>query len=63
MPGDFGPDFSSGSVSQLFIYNEALGHLGERRLANLSENREPRRVLDSYWPRPCENSVSAKILR
>jgi hypothetical protein len=50
MPGDFGPDFSSGSVSQLFIYNEALGHLGERRLANLSENREPRRVLDSYWP-------------
>jgi hypothetical protein len=49
MSGDFGPDFSSGSVNQLFIYNEALGHLGERRLASLTENREPRRVLDSYW--------------
>jgi hypothetical protein len=36
-------------TTQLFIYNEALGHLGERALASLSENREPRRVLDSYW--------------
>jgi hypothetical protein len=26
-----------------------LGHLGERALASLSENREPRRVLDYYW--------------
>jgi hypothetical protein len=34
MSGDFGPDFSTGSVNQLFIYNEALGHLGERRLAS-----------------------------
>src|ERR1700722_15282983 len=49
MSGDFGPDFSGVSVNQLFIYNEALGHLGERRLASLSENREPRRVLDNYW--------------
>jgi hypothetical protein len=49
MSGDFGPDFSTSSVNQLFIYNEALGHLGERRLASLAENREPRRVLDSYW--------------
>lgn len=46
--GDFGPDFSTG-VQQLSIYNEALGHLGERRLASLTEQREPRRVLDSYW--------------
>jgi len=37
-------------TTQLFIYNEALGHLGERQLASLSEPREPRRVLDSYWP-------------
>ncbi len=36
-------------TTQLFIYNEALGHLGERGLASLSEPREPRRVLDSYW--------------
>jgi hypothetical protein len=36
-------------TTQLFIYNEALGHLGERTLASLSENREPKRVLDSYW--------------
>jgi hypothetical protein len=49
MSGDFGPDFANGSINQLFIYNEALGHLGERRLASLSENREPRRVLDAYW--------------
>lgn len=35
--------------SQFFIYNEALGYLGERLLASLTENREPRRVLDSYW--------------
>jgi hypothetical protein len=37
-------------TTQLFVYNEALGLLGERRLATSSENREPRRVLDSYWP-------------
>ena len=36
-------------TTQLFIYNEALGHLGERVLASLTEGREPRRVLDSYW--------------
>lgn len=36
-------------TTQLFIYNEALGHLGERQLASLSEPREPRRVLDSYY--------------
>lgn len=40
-------------VSQLTIYNEALGHLGERQLAQLAngniESRESKRVLDSYW--------------
>ena len=36
-------------TTQLFIFNESLGHLGERQLASLSENREPRRVLDYYW--------------
>src|ERR1700719_3233868 len=36
-------------TSQLFIYNKALGYLGERRLATLADPREPRRVLDDYW--------------
>jgi hypothetical protein len=34
---------------QLSIYNEALRLLGERRLASLSEAREPRRLLDDVW--------------
>lgn len=36
-------------TSQLALYNEALGHLGERKLSALSEAREPRRVLDDYY--------------
>ncbi len=35
--------------SQLGIYNEALGWLGQRKLASLAENREPRRYLDDEW--------------
>lgn len=35
--------------SKLSLYNGALRELGERKLASLSENREPRRVLDSIW--------------
>lgn len=37
------------AVTQLALYNEALRLIGERRLASLSENREPRRVLDDIW--------------
>ena len=37
------------AASKLAIYNQALGHLGERRLASLSEQREPKRVLDDYY--------------
>lgn len=38
------------STSQLALYNGALTKfLGERKLASLSENREPRRVLDDIW--------------
>lgn len=38
------------ATSQLLLYNDALGgHLGERILANLSENREPRRFLDAVY--------------
>lgn len=36
-------------AAKLTSYNAALGHLEQRRLASLTENREPRRVLDDYW--------------
>lgn len=35
--------------TQLSIYNGALSILGERRLADLTENREPRYKLDEIW--------------
>lgn len=38
----------SGDI-KLAIYNGALRRLGARELAALTENREPRRVLDSIW--------------
>jgi len=34
---------------RLSLYNNALTLLGERNLASLTENREPRRVLDNVW--------------
>lgn len=34
---------------QLSLYNKALRIIGERSLASLTENREPRRVLDDVW--------------
>lgn len=37
------------SATQLGLYNEALRLIGERQLASLTENREPRRVLDNIW--------------
>jgi hypothetical protein len=36
-------------TSQLALYNESLAYLGERKLGSLSENREPRRVLDDFY--------------
>lgn len=36
-------------ASKLSLFNGALREVGERKLASLSENREPRRVLDSAW--------------
>ena len=36
-------------ASKLSVYNGALREVGERKLASLTENREPRRVLDSAW--------------
>lgn len=37
------------TTSRLSLYNGALRELGERSLASLVENREPRRVLDGVW--------------
>jgi hypothetical protein len=37
------------AAARLGFYNEALRLLGERPLASLAENREPRRILDSVW--------------
>lgn len=36
-------------ATKLGIYNEALRLIGERSLATLAENREPRRVIDEYY--------------
>lgn len=36
-------------ADKLSVYNGALRLLGERTLASLTENREPRRLLDSVW--------------
>lgn len=38
-------------ATQLGIYNDALRAIGERKLASLTENTEPRRVLDDHWNR------------
>ncbi len=46
-------------TSKLAVYNLALGHLKERSLASLSENREPRRVLDSFWAQVTEECLAA----
>lgn len=36
-------------TTQLSLYNDALLLCGERFLASLTENREPRRLLDQVW--------------
>ena len=36
-------------TDRLSLYNGALRLLGQRKLASLSENREPRRALDEAW--------------
>ena len=37
------------NTDKLVIYNGALRRLGSRKLSTLTENREPRRVLDDIW--------------
>jgi hypothetical protein len=40
-------------ATKLGLYNQALTeHLEERRLISLTENREPRRVMDDVWDGP-----------
>lgn len=36
-------------ADKLSVYNAALSLLGQKRLANLADNREERRVLDDLW--------------
>jgi len=36
-------------TDRLSLYNDALMHVGERFLGSLTENREPRRLLDQVW--------------
>lgn len=44
---------------KLAIYNGSLRRLGSRALASLTENREPRRVLDGIWGL---NAAPVKVL-
>lgn len=37
------------TTTQLTLYNKALRHLGERKLATVGEDREARRYLDDEW--------------
>lgn len=45
--------------TQLSIYNGALNVLGERKLADLDENREPRYELDDIW----DNELHQRVLQ
>lgn len=48
-------------TTRLELYNNALGHLGPTRLANLTENRPDRFELDAAYPR-VERSMLARGL-
>lgn len=37
------------ATTRLLLYNAAILKLGERQLSSITENREPRRVLDIVW--------------
>jgi hypothetical protein len=39
------------AATKLSLYNGALAAIGERRLKTLTENREPRHILDDVWDR------------
>ena len=46
-------------TDKLSIYNGALNILGERKLASLTENREPRHKLDEIW----DNDLIDRVLQ
>jgi len=46
-------------TDKLTIYNGALTVLGERKLADLTENREPRHKLDAIW----DNDMVKRVLQ
>jgi len=46
-------------TSKLALYNGALNVLGERKLASLTENREPRYKLDDIW----DNDLIDRVLQ
>jgi hypothetical protein len=46
-------------TTQLSLYNGALRVLKERKLASLTENREPRRLLDDAW----QDGVAGGVVR
>lgn len=50
-------------TDQLSLYNGALRVLKERRLASLSENREPRRLLDDAWADGLSGGVVRRCLQ
>jgi hypothetical protein len=47
-------------ADKLAIYNMALAHLGERKVT-LTENREPRRVLDDFWEQEVSYCLERKF--
>jgi len=52
------------STSRLKLYNDALTACGESHLASLTEDREPRRLLDHVWDEnidPFTNTVRVTI--
>lgn len=49
-------------TDKLTLYNQALvEHLGERALASLAENREPRRILDGLYTSAIEYCLERKF--
>ena len=56
---DGGPN--TNPTAKLDIYNKALRHLGERKLASLSENREARRYLDDEYTAAIDLSLRSGL--
>jgi hypothetical protein len=44
-------------TTRLKLYNAALRHIGETKLASLSENRKPRHLMDDVWDGGFLNAV------